>query len=230
MEGSLPQELLDVFERSTTADFVTVDDHGRPLAWSVEPSFDAQAVCIAVGRAPTLRQALVDPHVALLFADEPPQPVVLVQGTAKVGEEDLRVRPERVYVWQRADLDAEPELYDSHVEEVRSAHNEEPEVGHAPPEGGPPAWDERLDELGTTHASAVLAFVGPDRFPFAVRVPVRADRAAGLVRIGADPVGAPIEPGVGCLRAAELRVRGDLEEEHGGWVLRPHAMVGAAER
>jgi hypothetical protein len=152
MEGSLPQELLDVFERSTTADFVTVDDHGRPLAWSVEPSFDAQAVCIAVGRAPTLRQALVDPHVALLFADEPPQPVVLVQGTAKVGDEDVRVRPERVYVWQRADLDAEPELYDSHVEEVRSAHNEEPEVGHAPPEGGPPAWDERLDELGTTHA------------------------------------------------------------------------------
>ena len=30
-------------------------------------------------------------------------------------------------------------------------------------------------------------------------------------------------------RAAELRVRGDLEEDHGGWTLRPHAMVGATE-
>jgi hypothetical protein len=139
------------------------------------------------------------------------------------------VRPERVYVWQRADLDAEPELYDSHVEEVRSAHNAEPEVGHPPPEGGPVAWDERLDELGTTHARAVLAFVGPDAFPFAVSVPVRADRAAGVVRIGADPVGAPIESGVACLCAADLRVRGDLEEERGGWTLRPHAMVAATE-
>jgi hypothetical protein len=96
MVGSLPQELLEVFERSTTADFVTVDGHGRPLAWSVTPSFDARAVCIEVGPAPTLRQALVDPHVALLFADEPPQPVVLVQGTAKVGTAEVRVRPERV--------------------------------------------------------------------------------------------------------------------------------------
>ena len=225
MEGSLPQELLAVFERSTTADFVTVDHHGRPLAWSVAPSFDARAVCIEVGPAPTLRQALVDPHVALLFADEPPRPVVLVQGTAKVGTAEVRVRPERVYVWQRADLDAEPELYDSHVEEVRAAHNAEPEVGHPPPEGGPVAWDERLDELGTTHVRAVLAFVGPDAFPFAVSVPVRADRAAGVVRIGADPVGAPIESGVACLCAADLRVRGDLEEERGVWTLRPHAMV-----
>jgi hypothetical protein len=225
MEGSLPQELVDVFERSTAADLVTIDRQGRPMAWSVQPSFDRHAVCIEVTALPGEH----DTHVALLFARDAPQPMVLVQGTAQVRAAALRVRPERVYVWQRADLDAEPELYDSHVEEVRSAHNEEPEIDHPPPEGGPSAWDERLAALGTTHERAVLAFVGPDGFPFAVSVPVHADRGAGVVRIGADPVGAPIETGIACLCAAELRVRGDLEEDHGGWTLRPHAMVGATE-
>jgi hypothetical protein len=225
MDGSLPQELLDVFERSTAAELVTIDPQGRPMAWSVQPSFDRHAVCIEMSTVPGEH----DTHVALLFARDTPQPMVLVQGTAQVRAPALRVRPERVYVWQRADLDAEPELYDSHVEEVRSAHNEEPEIDHAPPEGGPSAWDERLTALGTTHERAVLAFVGPDGFPFAVSVPVRADRGAGVVRIGADPVGAPIETGIACLCAAQLRVRGDLEEDHGGWTLRPHAMVRATE-
>jgi len=225
MEGSLPQELLDVFERSAAADLVTIDRAGRPMAWAVQPSFDRPAICIEVAAVPGEH----DTHVALLFAGEAPQPMVLVQGTAQARVAAMRVRPERVYVWQRANLDDEPELYDSHVDEVRSAHNEEPEIDHAPPEGGPSAWDERLAALGTTHERAVLAFVGPDGFPFAVRVPVRADAGAGVVRIGADPVGAPIESGIACLCAADLRVRGDLEEDHGGWSLRPHAMVGAAD-
>jgi hypothetical protein len=225
MTGSLPQELLDVFGRSLAADLVTIDRHGRPLARAVAPSFDERAICIEVDTV----LGEHDTHVALLFAAAAPQPMVLVQGTAQPRVSAVRVRPERVYVWQRADLDAEPQLFDSHVEEVRSAHNEEPEIEHAPPEGGPSAWDDRLAELGTTHERAVLAFVGPDGFPFAVSVPVRADRAAGVVRIGADPVGAPIETGIACLCAADLRVRGDLEEDHGGWTLRPHTMVGATE-
>ena len=78
----------------------------------------------------------------------------------------------------------------------------------------------------------MLAFVGPEGFPFAVRVPVRADREAGLVRIDADPVGAPIEPGLACLCAHApehgFHVLGDLEEDGGGWVLRPHRVVGAS--
>jgi hypothetical protein len=226
MTGSLPQELLDVFDRSTDADFVTIDRHGRPMAWTVTPSFDPGAGCIEVASEPGAAEAQDDAHVGLLFPDEGAErPMVFIQGTAKVAAAAVRVRPERIYVWQRADLDAEPQLYDAHLDEVRSAHNEEPEVGHAPPEGGPPSWDERLDELGTTHGRAVLAFVGPDGFPFAVRVPVRADRDAGVVRIGADPVGAPIEPGQACICVAAVHVRGDLEDEHGGWVLRPHAVV-----
>ena len=50
------------------------------------------------------------------------------------------------------------------------------------------------------------------------------------MRIGADPVGAPIEPGLACLCAKPLRVRGDLEEDRGGWILRPHGMLGSVER
>ena len=83
----------------------------------------------------------------------------------------LHVRPERVYVWPGADPEAEPTLYDAHVDEVRSGHNEEPEDGHAPPEGGMDVWDSRLDRLGEDDRTAVLAFVGPDGFPFAVRGP-----------------------------------------------------------
>jgi len=151
----------------------------------------------------------------------------------------VHVRPERIYVWPGADLEAEPTLYDAHLEEVRSGHNEEPEEGHAQPEGGAPLWNPRLDELGREYGSGVLGFVGPDGFPFAVRVPVRADRAAGVVRIEADPVGAPLDAGLACLVAhahapdftwqRNFQVRGDLAEHDEGWALRPHRLVGGME-
>ena len=151
----------------------------------------------------------------------------------------LHVRPERVYVWPRGEVDAEPTLYDAHVEEVRSGHNEEPEEGHAPPEGGMDVWDPRLDRLGTDDPTAVLAFVGPDGFPFAVRVPVRADEAGPVVRIEADPLGAPIESGPACLCAhahaddltwqRSYQVRGDLAEEDGRFVLHPHRVVAGLQ-
>ena len=151
----------------------------------------------------------------------------------------LHVRPERVYVWPGADPEAEPTLYDAHVDEVRSGHNEEPEDGHAPPEGGMDVWDSRLDRLGEDDRTAVLAFVGPDGFPFAVRVPVRADQAGHVVRIDADPIGAPIEPGPACLCAhahaddltwqRSYQVRGDLAEEDGRFVLHPHRVVAGLQ-
>jgi hypothetical protein len=151
----------------------------------------------------------------------------------------ISVRPERVYVWPEGRLDEEPRLYDARVEEVRSAHNEEPEAGHAVPEGGLDVWDPRLDRLGRDDPTAVLAFAGPDGFPFAVRVPVRADRDTCTVRIDADPVGAPIEPGPACLCAhahaedltwqRSYQVRGDLLEEDGRFVLRPHRVVAGLQ-
>ena len=64
----------------------------------------------------------------------------------------------------------------------------------------------------------------------AVRVPVRAERDAGLVLVDADPVGAPIEPGLACLCADApdrrgFHVLGDLDEDRGVWVLRPHRVA-----
>jgi hypothetical protein len=151
----------------------------------------------------------------------------------------LHVRPERVYVWAHGNVEDEPTLYDAHVEEVRSGHNEEPEEGHAPPEGGLDVWDPRLDRLGTEDTTAVLALVGPDGFPFAVRVRARADAAACVVHIDTDPVGAPVEPGPACLcahaHAEDLtwqhsyQVRGDLVEHEGRLVLHPHRVVAGLQ-
>ena len=233
MKGSLPAELLEVLERSTTADYVTIDGRGQPVVWPLTPRYQAAEGCIDV----TVPRAEVDVRVALLFTDV--EAMVLVQGTAHpedrdgAEEIDVHVLPERVYVWPGSDLEAEPQLFDAHVDEVRSAHNEEPEVGHAPPEGGGSVWDERLDALGARHPDAVLAFVGPDGFPFAVRVPVRAERDAGLVLVDADPVGAPIEPGLACLCADApgrrgFHVLGDLDEDRGVWVLRPRRVADPA--
>jgi hypothetical protein len=151
----------------------------------------------------------------------------------------LHVRPERVYVWPDGDPEGEPTLYDARIEEVRSGHNEEPEEGHAPPEGGMDVWDPRLDRLGRDDPTAVLAIVGPDGFPFAVRVPVRADEASRIVHIGSDPVAAPIEAGPACLCAhshaddltwqRSYQVRGDLIEQGGRLVLHPHRVVAGLQ-
>jgi hypothetical protein len=150
----------------------------------------------------------------------------------------VRVRPERVYVWRGGRGD-EPELFDSHIEEVRSGHDEEPDVQRRAPEGGEPAWDRRMNQLGDLYRNAVLSLVAPDGFPFSVRVPVRAERSSRRVRIELEPVGAPLEEGAACLTAHDhepsfrwqrnFQVRGDLVEEGGEWALVPHRLVGGFE-
>jgi hypothetical protein len=142
-------------------------------------------------------------------------------------------------VWPEQDIEAEPTLYDARLEEVRSGHNEEPEDGHVPPEGGDDVWDPRLDRLGREETTGVIAFVGPDGFPFAARVPVLADREARVVHIEADPVGAPMEAGPACLCAhahapdfswqRSFQVRGDLTERDGRWTLHPHRVVAGLQ-
>jgi hypothetical protein len=149
----------------------------------------------------------------------------------------IHVRPERVYVWRAGD--AEPELFDAHMEEVRSGPSEEPARFHADPEGGATAWHPRLGELGTAHTTAVVSIVCPDGFPFAMRVPVRADQASRLIRIDAPPEGVPLQPGLACLTAhahepalasmENFQVRGDLVLSDDGWVLNPHRLVGGLE-
>jgi hypothetical protein len=151
----------------------------------------------------------------------------------------VKVRPERVFVWASGDCTDEPQLLDAHLEEVRSGHDEEPESPPPEPRGGRPKWDERLDELGDRYPAAVLSIVSPDGFPFSARVPISVDREAHRVRIAAEPVGAPLAPGLACVTAHDhapdftwqrnFQVRGDLVEEEGGWAVVPHKLVGGFE-
>jgi hypothetical protein len=149
----------------------------------------------------------------------------------------VHVRPERVYVWPNANPEEEPQLLDSHLEEVRSGHDEEPENPPPPPSERPPVWDSRLDALGSrTYPTAVLSLVAPDGFPFSIRVPPQPDEGAGCIRFNADALGVPMAPGLACLVAHHhapeftwqnnFQVRGDLVEQDGEWVLIPHKYVG----
>jgi hypothetical protein len=151
----------------------------------------------------------------------------------------IYVRPERVFVWPGCDLSQEPTLYGAHMEEVRSHHSEEPETGPPPPEGGTSAWDDRMDDLGERHATAVLSVVGPDGFPLSTRLRIQPDRAAGRVKLGEIPDWMPIATTRACLTAhehhpdfkwqANFQVRGDLVLENGGWSFVPHRYVGGFE-
>jgi hypothetical protein len=151
----------------------------------------------------------------------------------------VKVRPERVFVWPDGDHTKPPELIDSHKEEVRSGHAEEPLEPHERPEGGAKAWDERISELGRRHETAVLAWVAPDGFPLAVRVPAVPEPAMERVAIGPGPAGLPLVEGRACLTAhahapdfswqENFQVRGDLVREGESWAVVPHKLVGGME-
>jgi hypothetical protein len=151
----------------------------------------------------------------------------------------VNVRPERIYVWPEGDPSKEPQLLDTHLEEVRSGHAEEPAAEHVPAAGGQMAWDERMEELGSRYSTGVLSLVAPDGFPFSLRVPISVDRDAGRVRLGGGALGVPVQPGLACLTAHDhdeefnwqrnFQVRGDLVEEDGGWAIVPHKLVGGFE-
>ena len=151
----------------------------------------------------------------------------------------VHVRPERVYLWPGGDATAEPQLLDSHMEEVRSGHDEEPDDYRAPPDGTATTWDQRIEQLGRRYESAVLSLVAPDGFPFSIRVPIDVDRAAGRIRIGEHCVGIPVQPGLACVCAHDheetfrwqrnFHVRGDLVRDGDGWSLIPHKLVGGFE-
>jgi hypothetical protein len=146
------------------------------------------------------------------------------------------VRPERVFVWEKGDFMREPQLFGSHLEEVRTHHSAEPEVERPKPEGGATRWDPRLDELGRRHRTAVLTIVGPDGFPISCRVPVEPDRAADRLHLGRLPEWLLAAPGRACLTAHEhepefrwqtnFQVRGDLVNDGDDWSLVPHRLIG----
>ena len=151
----------------------------------------------------------------------------------------VKVRPERIFVWPDGDHSKPPEMYDTHMEEVRSGHSEEPLEPLEPPEGGARAWDERIGELGTRYENAVLAWVAPDGFPLSARVPVVPEPAMERIALGPGPAGLPLVEGRACLTAhshapeftwqENFQVRGDLVREGDDWALVPHKLVGGFE-
>ena len=151
----------------------------------------------------------------------------------------INVRPERVFVWPAGDITAAPQVYGAHLEEVRSGHTEEPREPHADAAGGALAWDERIEELGARHPTAVLAWVAPDGFPLAARLPVSVDAAARRVRVRGEPAGLPLPEGRVCLAAhahspsftwqENFQVRGDLVRDGDGLALVPHKLIGGFE-
>jgi Pyridoxamine 5'-phosphate oxidase len=152
----------------------------------------------------------------------------------------IHVRPERIYVWADGDASREPQLFDAHMEEVRSGHDEEPDAAHADTAGGAVAWDDRMGELGARYPEAAVTLVCPDGFPFSVRVPIEVDAAAQRLRLGGAPVGVPWQPGLACVAAHEhgpemtwqhnFQVRGDLvAEDDGSWSVIPRRLVGGFE-
>jgi Pyridoxamine 5'-phosphate oxidase len=286
--GSLPSDVQRVFARFITTEYTTVDRRGQPITWPVTPYYHQGEGCVdvttGVGYPKKADDARANPHVSLLFSepngsgmDSPP--MVLLQGTARVDEDDRRanaqryareataklpaftsqmppkpllglfawyleriyvhVWPERVYVWPDCDPTREPTLYDTHMEEVRSGHSEEPENGHAAPDRGAGAWDPRMDELGDRYRSAVVSLVAPDGFPFSLRVPIEVDKDARRVRIATDALGVPVQPGLACLTAHDhapdfswqrnFQVRGDLVADGDSWAIVPHKFVGGFE-
>lgn len=288
MTASLPDSVKQVFESFVTTEFTTLDSRGQPITWPVTPYYRAGAESIDVttglGYPKKADDAAANPKVALLFSDPTGSglhdpPMVLVQGTARVDDDDLdanreryqreaieklpatkdalppkflqgwfswyftrlyiKVRPERIYVWPRGDWSQEPELLDSHMEEVRSGHDEEPEDDPPPPTGGDPVWDTRMESFGQLYETAVLSIVSPDGFPFSVRIPVTVDKKARRVRIDEPPMAAPLQPGRACLAAHDhdedftwqrnFHVRGDLVEDGDGWAIVPRKLVGGFE-
>jgi Pyridoxamine 5'-phosphate oxidase len=151
----------------------------------------------------------------------------------------IKVRPERVFVWPDGDPAREPQVHDSHIEEVRSGHVEEPVQEHAAEAGGERTWDDRIEELGDRYGDAVLAWVAPDGFPLAARLPVTLDRPARQIRIEAEPAGLPLLEGRGSLTAhshapdfswqENFQIRGDLARHDDGWALVPHKLIGGFE-
>jgi hypothetical protein len=150
----------------------------------------------------------------------------------------LRVRPERVYVWPGGDCELEPQLFELGTD--GGSEPQPPAVAAVAPAGAGGRWDRRIQELGRRYGSAALSFVGPDGFPFAVRVPVAASRRARLISIDAQPAGAPLRPGPACVTAHDheealrwqrnFQVRGQLvPHPRGGWAVAPERVVSGFE-
>jgi hypothetical protein len=151
----------------------------------------------------------------------------------------IHVRPERIFVWPNGDTSTEPDIHDAHLEEVRSGHVEEPPEDHGPAVGGEAVWDERIDELGREHETAVVSWLAPDGFPLSARLPIEVQPDSRSIEFGGEPAGLPLLEGRACLTVhrhspdfswqRNVQVRGDLVPGEHGWRLLPRRVVGGFE-
>ena len=101
----------------------------------------------------------------------------------------VHVRPERIYVWPGGNLAAEPELFDAHLEEVRSGHAEEPaDASRRARRGQGPPGTSASTSSGRRFRTAVVSLVAPDGFPVLGPRARRAPTAPrGVIRLGGEP-------------------------------------------
>src|ERR1700759_1626101 len=98
MTASLPAEVQAVFDRFITTELTTINRAGQPITWPVTPYYSPGDPCIDVttglGYPKKANDARANPLVSLLFSDPTGSglqdpPMVLIQGTAAVGDSGL---------------------------------------------------------------------------------------------------------------------------------------------
>ncbi|HEY5025515.1 MAG TPA: pyridoxamine 5'-phosphate oxidase family protein [Acidimicrobiales bacterium] len=99
-----PNELVELFERSITAEYASLTRDGRPITVPTTPYIGDNRLTLDVSTGLTYpakaERARRDPRVCLLFADSvgsglSDPPVVLVQGLATVRDSDLQENTDR---------------------------------------------------------------------------------------------------------------------------------------
>ena len=104
MTASLPEDIQQVFARFITTEYTTIDASGHPITWPVTPYYREGAGAIDVttglGYPKKALYARANPRVSLLFSDPTGSgledaAMVLVQGIAKVDDDDLDANRKR---------------------------------------------------------------------------------------------------------------------------------------
>jgi Pyridoxamine 5'-phosphate oxidase len=106
MTSTLPPDVRDAFESFVTCELTTVDATKQPITWPVTPYYRLGGpeidITTGLGYPKKAEDARRNHRVSLLFSDPTGSrldrpPAVLVQGTAKVDDEDLAANRARYY-------------------------------------------------------------------------------------------------------------------------------------
>ena len=234
MKGSLPAELLEVLERSATADFVTIDGRGQPVVVAADAALPGGRGLHRRHGRPACR-----PTSASRCSSPTPRRWSSCRARAHAedrgGEEHRRPRAAPSASTSGPAATSRPSRGSTTRTSTRSARRttRSPRSATRRPRAAAACGT----SASTPSAPAIPTPSWPSSAPTGSRSPSasrsRAERDAGLVLVDADPVGAPIEPGLACLCADApgrrgFHVLGDLDEDRGVWVLRPHRVADPA--